>query len=46
MMNLYRHWRKGRREEKRLRRRKKTGAQVLRMNILANAGETQRQQLL
>ena len=45
-MNLDRHWRKDKKKEERLRRRKETEAQVLRMNILANAGEAQRQQLL
>ena len=40
--NLNRHWKKSRREEKRLKEKRKTGNQALKLNMPANAGKTQK----
>lgn len=46
MTNLDRYYRKSRQEKKRLREQRKMGNLALRLSISANAGETNRQQLL
>jgi len=42
---LDRYWRESKKEEKRLRRRRRTGNTALKINIPTNSGEVQRQQL-
>ena len=43
--NLDRHWRESKKEKKRLRERRETGNSAPRINIPANTGGAQRQQL-
>ena len=42
MTNLNKHWRKSKREEKRLKEKRETGNLALRLNMLANTGKTQK----